>query len=107
MIGAGCRLGILSNTTASHWRYCTSRYGVLSLFHVYAMSFNLQAMKPEPKIYAGAARLAGAEPGQIFFTDDRPEHVAGARAAGWDAVLFESAVQINEELRQRGVVFNY
>jgi len=107
LAGAGCRMGILSNTTDSHWRYCRKRYGALALFRVYAMSFNLRAMKPEPEIYAGASKLAGALPGQIFFTDDRPEHVAGARAAGWDAVPYESVSQINEELRRRGIVINY
>jgi len=76
------------------------------MFPVHALSYRLRAMKPEPAAYAGAARLAGVQPKQIFFTDDRPDNVAAARAAGWDAVQFESACQLNEELRQRGVALN-
>ena len=64
-------------------------------------------MKPEPKIYAESARLAGVRPEEIFFTDDRADNVAGAREAGWDAVLFESAGQLSGELRRRGVMTNY
>jgi FMN phosphatase YigB (HAD superfamily) len=104
----GRRLGVFSNTTDDHWQYCTGRFGILtSLFRVHALSFKLRAMKPQPAAYAGAAALAGVPPEQIFFTDDRPDNVAGARAAGWDAVLFESVVQLNEELRRRGLRVNY
>ena len=44
---------------------------------------------------------------QVFFTDDRPENIAAAIAAGWDAVLYESVSQLNEALRTRGVLINY
>jgi len=105
---AGCRLGILSNTSATHWKHCTRRFAMLNwLFPVHALSFELRAIKPQPEVFVQAARLAGVPPAGIFFTDDRPEHVAAARAAGWDAVVFESVTQVNEALRQRGVVSNY
>ena len=77
------------------------------LFRVHALSFQLQSLKPEPQIFAGAAKLTGVEPAGIFFIDDRPEHVAAAREAGWDAVIYESVAQVNEELRQRGIKINY
>ena len=37
---------------------------------------------------SGAAKLAGCQPEEIFFVDDVPGHVEGARAAGYDAVLY-------------------
>jgi FMN phosphatase YigB (HAD superfamily) len=105
---AGYRTGVLSNASEAHWRHCTNRFALLTwLFPVHAPSFRLRATKPQPEIFAAAAGLAGVEPGGIFFTDDRPEHVAGAQAAGWEAVVFQSAAQINQELRRRGVVCNY
>jgi len=107
LAAAGCPLGILSNTTPSHWRYCTTRFGALALFEVHALSFRLRAMKPDRQIFAAAAKLANTSPDCIFFTDDRPEHVAAARAAGWEAIVYESASQVNEHLRQRGIVINY
>jgi glucose-1-phosphatase len=104
----GFRLGLLSNTSPSHWQHCTSRFAILTkLFRLHALSFRLRATKPDPRIYAAAAEMAGVAPQRLFFTDDRPEHVAAARAALWDGVVFQSTSQINEELRSRGVALNY
>jgi glucose-1-phosphatase len=101
-------LGLLSNTSECHWLYCQRRYRFLSdLFDVAALSYEIGAVKPEPAIFAAAARLAGCSPGEIFFVDDMPGHVDGARAAGFDAVVYQSARQVADELRRRGVRFNY
>jgi hypothetical protein len=43
----------------------------------------------------------------MFFVDDMAEHVAGARAVGFDAVQFTTAAVLATELRQRGIRFNY
>jgi FMN phosphatase YigB (HAD superfamily) len=104
----GFRLGVFSNTSASHWQHCTGKFAILSaVFCVHALSYRLRAMKPEPAAYAAAARLAATPPERIFFTDDREENVAAARLAGWDAVRYESVVQLHEQLRRRGLIMNY
>jgi HAD superfamily hydrolase (TIGR01509 family) len=105
---AGCRLGILSNTCEIHWDYCRKRFRLLNdLFAVHALSFRIGAVKPEGAIFRAATALAGVEPGEVFFTDDCPGHVAGARAAGFDAVQFTSTPELVAELRARGLRFNY
>jgi putative hydrolase of the HAD superfamily len=105
---AGCRLGVLSNTCESHWEHCLRRFRVLSdLFELYALSYKIGAAKPEPGIFEAAAKLAGAAPQEIFFTDDIAGHVAGARAVGFDAVQYTSTPQLVADLRARGVRFNY
>jgi putative hydrolase of the HAD superfamily len=102
---ANWRLGVLSNTCEAHWQYCfAGRYAFLNrLFQVYALSFELKAAKPEPAIYAAAARLAGCEPAEIFFVDDRTDNVAGAVEAGFDAVLFTTVRALRQALLERGV----
>jgi FMN phosphatase YigB (HAD superfamily) len=108
LFATGFRLGVFSNTSASHWQFCTGKFAILSsVFCVHALSYRLRVMKPEPAAYAAAAILANTPPGRIFFTDDREANVAAARAAGWDAVRFESVVQLHEQLRQRGLAMNY
>ncbi len=107
---AGYRMGILSNTSASHWEYATAgRYLCLlpGAFEITILSYEARSMKPDPAIYQIAAEKAGVAPGEIFFTDDRPENVEGARQAGFDAVLFHDAPTLATELRRRGVRFNY
>jgi FMN phosphatase YigB (HAD superfamily) len=106
---AGYRLGILSNTCPGHWAYCSDgRYGLLNTaFDVYALSYELGACKPSRAIFERAARLAGVAPREIFFVDDIAGHVAGAQAAGFDAVQFTTARALAAELRKRGIEFNY
>jgi len=106
---AGYRLGILSNTCPGHWDYCSGgRYGLIQqAFDVYALSYELGACKPDAKIFAGAAELAGVPPHEIFFVDDILKHVTAARAAGYDAVQYTTTPALVADLRQRGLVFNY
>lgn len=104
----GYPLGILSNTGETHWDYCYSHYRIIAEgFSVHALSYRIGEVKPNAAIFHAAAELAGHEPENIFFVDDRPEHVAGARAAGFDTVQFTTAAALADELRQRGICFNY
>jgi glucose-1-phosphatase len=105
---AGYRMGILSNTCDSHWEHCLRRFAILGeLFEVHALSYKIRAAKPDRAIFEAAARLAGAAPDEIFFTDDIAGHIAGARGAGFDAVQYTSTPQLAADLRSRGVRFNY
>lgn len=102
------RLGVLSNTCENHWQYCFRRFRLLGeAFSVLALSYELGAMKPNAAIFLAAARLAGVKPDEIFFCDDIAGHVAGARAAGIDAVQYTSTPELVGELRRRGIQFNY
>lgn len=105
LAAAGHRLGVLSNTNPIDWGFVSSgRFPFLKeCFEHRVLSFEVRAMKPEWAIYDHAVRLAGVAAGQVFFVDDRPENVAGAIAAGLDAVLFTTADELASELRRRGV----
>lgn len=105
---SGYRLGLLSNTSQIHWDYYASgRYGLIpGAFDVHARSYDLKTLKPDAAIYERAAKLAGS-PRRIFFVDDREEHVAGARAAGWDAVHYTTTTRLVMDLRERGVRVNW
>jgi putative hydrolase of the HAD superfamily len=107
---AGSRLGLLSNINPVHWDFVSrGQYPWLlhgqdgGLFDVTVLSYQAKAMKPDARIYQHAARLAGVDIGEMFFVDDRDENVAGARAAGIDAVQFVDAHQLRAELQSRGV----
>jgi putative hydrolase of the HAD superfamily len=100
------RLLLLSNTNAIHFKMVEQSYPLLRHFDHQVLSFRVGAMKPSPAIYAEALRHAAAAPEECFFTDDIPAYVEGARAAGIDAVQFESQSQIERELRARGVVWD-
>lgn len=98
-------LGILSNTCDIHWQHLLRcRYGILpGGLSPLVLSYEVGAMKPDPRIYVAAAEQAGVEARQIFFCDDIPAHVEAARVAGWDAEVFCSARQLIGQLSARGV----
>ena len=97
------RLLLLSNTNAIHWEMVKEQYGALRHFHEKVLSFRVGALKPSPRIYQEALRLADARPEECFFTDDIAAYIEGAKQHGIDAVQFENADQIARELRARGV----
>ncbi len=99
------RLVLLSNTNAIHFEMIRENYPLLRHFHSQVLSYEVGAMKPSPLIYQKAIEQAGCLPAECFFTDDIEAYVDGARAQGMDAVRFQSAAQIESELRKRGVVW--
>ncbi len=100
------RLLLLSNTNALHFEMLRTNYApLLRHFHELVLSYEVKAMKPHPAIYQAVIERAGCRPGECFFTDDIAEYVAAARRAGIDAVQFQSAGQIAEELRSRGIAW--
>ena len=104
---SGYRLGILSNTCPNHWDYCRRRFRVLTdCFAIHVLSYRIGVCKPDAAIFYTAAEMAGHAPEEIFFTDDMPEHVVGARGVGFDAVQYTSAPALIAELRNRGVRLN-
>jgi glucose-1-phosphatase len=104
-IARNYRLVLLSNTNALHFEMIRENYPLLRHFHALVLSYQVGAMKPLPLIYRRAIEAAGCLPAECFFTDDMPAYVAAARAEGIDAVQFESATQIEAELRKRGVTW--
>jgi len=102
---AGNRLGVLSNTNPVDWQFVTAgRFPFLNQHFEHAvLSFEAKAMKPELAIFKHAVERAGVTASEVFFVDDMPVNVAGARAAGLDAVQFTTVAALERELRARGV----
>ncbi len=97
------RMVLLSNTNAIHFQMLRENYPLLRHFHALVLSYEVKAMKPAAAIFQAAIDRAGCRPEECFYTDDIPEYVAGARAMGIDAVQFESAEQIQREMKARGI----
>jgi glucose-1-phosphatase len=94
---------LLSNTNAIHFEMVFKTYPLLRHFHSLVLSYKVGALKPVPLIYQKAVEAAGCLPEECFFTDDIQTYVDAAKQQGIDAVRFESAGQIDRELRRRGV----
>lgn len=105
LAAAGNRMAIFSNTNSVHWQFVTDgRFPHLNdCFGPPLLSYEVAAMKPDRRIYEIAIERAEAGPSEVFFVDDRPDNVAGALAAGLDAVRFTTARALVSDLRARGV----
>jgi glucose-1-phosphatase len=98
------RLVLLSNTNALHFAFIRETYGhLLRHFHDLVLSYEVRAMKPDPRIYEAAVARAGCRPEECFYTDDIPAYIAAAKAQGIDAVQFESREQLESDMRARRI----
>lgn len=97
-------LGLLSDTDPQHWDYIRRHYPIVKVFKKPVLSFQVGTCKPDPAMYRAAAESVGTLPERCFYTDDLPQNVEGARAAGMTAVVFQNADQIRRELENAGIL---
>ena len=97
------RLVLLSNTNVIHFEMVRKAYPLLNHFHELVLSYEVKAMKPDPRIYREAVAKAGCRPEECFYTDDIPEYVEGANRYGIDAVVFQGMDRLRMEMRARGI----
>jgi len=103
-LAARYRLLMLSNTNAIHFQMIRESYPLVRHFHEFVLSYEVHAMKPRREIFERAIERAGCRAEECFYTDDIPEYVEAARRLGIDAVQFQSAAQLEAELRSRGML---
>jgi FMN phosphatase YigB (HAD superfamily) len=100
-------IGILSNTCSAHWELVYSKFAILrQLFSPTVLSYEVNSMKPDRKIYQRAIEMAGYQARKCFFVDDKQENVDAASEAGMDAVRYQSVPQLIQSLQLRGVEIN-
>lgn len=97
-------LALLSNTNELHVEWVMAHWDFMHLFDDMVLSFREGCAKPGPEIYQHALARLSVKPAEAFFVDDRPENVAGAMAAGMDAVPFTDGAALRAALVQRGVL---
>jgi glucose-1-phosphatase len=103
-LGSRHRLMILSNTNPIHFHMIKATYPLLRHFEHCVLSYEVGALKPSGKIFEDAIAHAGCAAEECFFTDDLAVNVEAARKHGMDAVQFQSAAQLERELRARGLL---
>lgn len=93
----GTKLALLSNAGPDFGSYF--RHGPLSdWFDAFYVSGELKLLKPEADIYRHVLDDLGITPGEMVFTDNRADNVAGAEALGITGHVFTDAASLREFL---------
>lgn len=100
---AGTRTGILSNIGDAMEAGVLARQPWIRQFDYALWSHRVKLAKPEAAIYAMAAEGLGCDAGNVLFLDDREDNVAGAVAAGMQAVLYTDDEALERALTKRGL----
>jgi HAD superfamily hydrolase (TIGR01549 family) len=99
----GYRLVLLSNTSVFHYEFVRKQFQVLDRFDDFVLSFEVQAMKPEPEIYQAALKKIGCDAPDCFYTDDIAQYVEKGRHHGLDAEIFTTVDSLKQQLLHRGI----
>ena len=100
---AAVRLVLLSNTCVTHIEFIRRRWNVLDLFDDITTSWEVGALKPDPRIYNSALVQAKCDAADCFFTDDIADYVAQAVSMGIQAHVYQDALTTRQTLRSLGI----
>ncbi|MBM9459757.1 HAD family phosphatase [Nocardioides sp. zg-536] len=79
------------------------RFAFLALLEVVVVSGTEGIAKPDPRIYALAARRCGIPSAELVFVDDKAENVAAAQACGMHGLVFHDAATLRADLARLGL----
>jgi putative hydrolase of the HAD superfamily len=91
-------MGALNNESRELNEYRFKTFGLRECFDVALTSCYVGLRKPDLAMYQRAIDIVGRPPERILFIDDRPENVAGARAAGLTTIRFTDEAGLRDEL---------
>ena len=100
--GEGRRLHFLSNMPHPYADHLEREHAFIGCFESGVISARVGQIKPEPGIFATAARRFGAEPQELLFIDDVADNVRAAQRAGWHALHFVDAADCQAQMRAGG-----
>ena len=102
--GRGVPLYALSNWSEETFRLVRHEFLFLDWFDGVLLSSEIGITKPDRRIFDELVRRYGLDPATTLFIDDNPPNVEGAIAAGLQAVRFETATTLREDLTRLGVL---
>lgn len=94
----------LTNWSAETYPIAQEQFEFLSWFEGVLVSGAEKMKKPDPKFYQLMLDRFDIEPSTTLFTDDNLRNVKAARAVGIPTIHFQSPRQLEEEMKERGVL---
>jgi putative hydrolase of the HAD superfamily len=86
----GFQTYIFSNTNDIAIGHVRQEFSFFKNFDGYIFSYEVGAMKPEPKIYEAMEKMSAKRGVDLIYIDDRLENIEAGIARGWQAILHET-----------------
>ena len=103
LIETGHDVTLLTNWAADTFVEARGRFPFLEKPRGITVSGEIRHIKPDRAIYDHHVAAFGLDPAATLFIDDSQKNVDGARAAGWQAVLFTDAATLKSDLKRLGI----
>jgi FMN phosphatase YigB (HAD superfamily) len=98
------RLVLISNVNILQFEHIARKFSIISHMDELILSYKVGSMKPGQKIYQAAIKASRTPPQRIIYTDDRPELIEGAKAAGIkNSFVFKDLNSLKKDLENIGV----
>ena len=103
LIDAGHDVTMLTNFASDTFVEIRERFAFLQRPRGVTVSGDVGFIKPQREIYDLHVSTFALEPAATLFIDDSAANVAGAKQAGWQAVLFQNAKTLEADLERLGI----
>lgn len=103
LLADGRDVTMLTNFAADTFKEARKIFPFLDLPRGVTVSGEIGLIKPDIAIYEKHTRDFDLDPAHTLFIDDSEKNVEGARAAGWNAVLFTDANKLKSDLAVHGI----
>ncbi|TPJ77761.1 HAD family phosphatase [Mesorhizobium sp. B2-6-2] len=103
LIERGHDVTMLTNFAADTLAEARQRFDFLNRPRGVTVSGEIGLIKPDQAIYDHHVAAFGLKPLATLFIDDSQKNVDGAKAAGWQAVLFTDAKALKADLERLGI----
>ncbi|RWD61471.1 MAG: HAD family phosphatase [Mesorhizobium sp.] len=103
LIEGGHDVTLLTNFAVDTLAEARQRFDFLGRPRGVTVSGEIGLIKPDRAIYDHHIATFGLEPSATLFIDDSQKNVDGAKAAGWQAVLFTDARTLQADLERLGI----
>lgn len=100
---SGFRMVLISNTCVSHFDFLRRRHEFLDWFDARVLSYEVNAVKPEPAIFEAALAAIDCPPECCLYIDDIAEYVAAGRQFGLLGYEFDGIEPLRREIERLGV----
>ena len=95
---------IFSNTNEIAVELIRRTFPFFRDFDGYVLSYEHNAMKPDPRLYEVVEHVTGKQGSDILYIDDRPENVTVGQERGWLAVLHQTPPATRAAVIQAGLL---